>query len=159
MRASQHLQTARSKYESIRPGIVRIKVCRSLLVSEARRYRNANSLATWLDHVSSQPSSDVIGMPSCKGGCQNQICANTSRISRLSNFTPGMGGSGYEAAASAKSLDSKTMTDIPTPSIGSSQYAQMMPGARDTIGSRALESIERASWTFSTLTVETMAYI
>jgi hypothetical protein len=51
----------------------------------------------------------------------SQTCAKTSRTVRSSWVTPCIGGTGYFAAASASSLVSKTRTDVPMPSIGSSQ--------------------------------------
>jgi hypothetical protein len=61
-----------------------------------------------------------------------QALACTSRVSRASGVTPGNGGSGQAAACPAGPLVSKTMTGMPAPSTGSSQYALIKPGASGT---------------------------
>jgi hypothetical protein len=83
--------------------------------------------------------------------------AKTSRSSMLTGVTPGIEGSGYFSASSAASLESKTMTDMPNPSRGSSQYAATMPGARFRRGTLAVCSTFRASSGFSTWTLATTA--
>jgi hypothetical protein len=53
--------------------------------------------------------------------------------------------------------DSNMITDIPTPLIGSSQYAATNPGARGTIRRRSVSSAARATSASSTFTEATMA--
>src|SRR6185437_7871067 len=60
-------------------------------------------------------------------------------------------------ACSAASRVSKTMTDMPTPSTGLSQYALTKPGALGTILSLRSESAARATLTSSMRTVATTA--
>ena len=86
-----------------------------------------------------------------------QALAYTSRVSTVSGATPGSGGIGYLRASSACSCESKTMTDMPIPSTGASQYALTKPGALGTRPTRRSASGSRAAFTSSIRTVASTA--
>jgi hypothetical protein len=67
------------------------------------------------------PRTGAVGSP--------QGLARTSGISKVNGVTPGSGGSGQLAACSACCLVRNTMTGMPVPAAGSSQYALANPGA------------------------------